>query len=418
MAALIVIFNFFMPTFNNKLGGDTGAGNLGAIVINAGMFVLLVLYFVFCNGLNIRNKLFYLIVLLFMAWLIVILFSILLSKEIVPRDIFEIHRPFLYFLTCLFGVHLSCWSKAQRVKLFKFVFFILTILSVISILQYFGYLQEFTALYSKRVNVISGRGVGTFVNPYDLSFVLILPVIFSLIYIYTNNFISIYLVCIIICILGLLATQSKTGLIVVLFSLFLALLSGLILNVKRKNNISYIRVLISFVFITILCYSIVYYLDVDYLMRNFSYLFVGLSEFASGDNNSFNIRMLQVSSVLDSKNTVMEVIFGNGVQKGNMDIIENEYLLYYYRYGVVGVIILFITLLSPIASSLYVLKNNVLKSNDKDWEFIFIISCFIWCIVTLVALITNAYIDIIRTQFLYYTIVGYLVSMAFKEKAI
>lgn len=399
-----ITFNFFMPTFNSML---TENNSLGAALINAGLFVILlplVLISFSSDYEHIYNNLIYIAFSMAMLWLVLIIIAILFSGSFIARDLFEVHRPPLYFLSFVTGVSLASLSEERRHEIFKFIFVSLFIIALFGVAQFFSFVDTLTSFYSKAVNVHSHRAVGTFVNPYDFAYILLFPVIFYfiksiLVSLYNFPFFIFYS-CV------LFFTQSKMGMIV--YALTIPLCWIIAVRVLNKwRNMKRLQMLFLLGFLLILgCIWGASLIDWSHVIERFSYSLNGIAEFSEGKNNSFNIRLQQISSVLEDKSSFFSIVLGSGIQKEMMSYLENEYLLFFFRYGVVGVLLLLFVIIPPVFKFNRLVRFSVVDCKSKN-DFLILLTIWIWLFVTLIALVNNAFLDIIRNQFFYYSMLGY-----------
>lgn len=412
LSVVILFYNFFMPTFNSIFGGESGISGTGAVIFNLGLAILLILFVAFTSLSNLpSNVLFYFSLLLALGWFVLICASILFSDIIIWRDTFELHRPILYFLTFLFGCHLASFSEERQLYYFKCFFFSLFVISLFAICQYNGLLDSLSRLYTKSHNVVTQRSTGVFVNPYDLAYIFLLPFLFCILFVVMKKFNSVQLIILPFFFLSILMSQSKTGVIILLASIVLTVM--LLCYFLLKNG-SLVRLLIFFVAVIILIAFLMISFDFSVLIDKFAYSFLGLMEFLDGKNNSFNIRLNQVSYIIESKKSILDVIIGNGVQKEVMDIIENQYYLFFYRYGVLGLFYIFSVIFVPLYFSIKLVFSKKFSTNIQQWERILYITIMLWILITIVAAYTNPYLDMIRNQFIYYSLCGFVITSYFK----
>ena len=122
--------------------------------------------------------------------------------------------------------------------------------------------------------------------------------------------------------MSILSTQSRTALIASIVSMLVVLL---------LSKISYLNKIITCSAFSFLFLSVLYFIDIDYVVAGFDLLL-------TGDNESANIRIDNLNQGLllfyDSP------YFGYGPAKNELSsVIDSEYVLILQRYGVVGVFI-------------------------------------------------------------------------------
>ncbi|HFN1031097.1 TPA: hypothetical protein ACHCIZ_004553, partial [Vibrio parahaemolyticus] len=144
---------------------------------------------------------------------------------------------------------------------------------------------------------------------------------------------------------------------------------------------------------------------------NLVYLVQASIRLMDGNDTSANIRLGQVEKILTLKeDSFFYLLFGNGVSKSVMDIIENQYFLYFFRYGFFGLL-----LLIAVMSSFLICSFNRLF-NDLNTERVhFSMAIFVWSLIFFVASFGNPFIDIIRIQFIYFFLFGYSLNFNRRE---
>lgn len=133
---------------------------------------------------------------------------------------------------------------------------------------------------------------------------------------------NLYFFLVIVLFMSILSTQSRTALIASIVSMLVVLL---------LSKISYLNKIITCSAFSFLFLSVLYFIDIDYVVAGFDLLL-------TGDNESANIRIDNLNQGLllfyDSP------YFGYGPAKNELSsVIDSEYVLILQRYGVVGVFI-------------------------------------------------------------------------------
>jgi hypothetical protein len=249
------------------------------------------------------------------------------------------------------------------------------------------------------------RFSGTFPNPYDFGYVLLLPLFISLIYVMFKSKINTRIFALIILIAALImlfGTQSRTSFIGLSFGvLYVLILLFFLLAKYRTHKFLNINMKLMFYFLIVVISCIIGY---DILKYNYSYLFTGLESFLlSGRTGSTDARLIELYHVKNSFTGLFDILIGNGVSKGEIKNLESSYLLYPFRYGLYGLFLLILIFGSSILYSF----NNIIKFKDTDPLFYsFIIGVHVWFIVTPIVSLTNCYIDMPRVQFIFFFIFG------------
>lgn len=154
-----------------------------------------------------------------------------------------------------------------------------------------------------------------------------------------------YIVCI-IQLLGILATQSRTGIVILL--IYASILVGKTLVIKKeistKKFVCLLTMLISFVcFISVKWDFVKKYLRFDTILSgNGRYI-----------QNVRRWNMLKESEII-------KIFFGHGLTNGRTIIFENSYLLTYYLFGIVGFTVFFFVIFNYIKHSINADINNLI----------------------------------------------------------
>ncbi|MDH5881662.1 hypothetical protein L8S15_21525 [Vibrio sp. S/42/10] len=406
---IIVIFAFFFPTFSNSLGSS------GAILVNGGLIVLCFLaLFAFNNGFFFGFFKFYrlprLYILSLLAFLVLFPVSVTVGiifndVDIDFRDFFELHRPVLYFFQfCFFYCYFDFSVKTQGLdktlrKIEITLVIVFTLVCFMAFVQFLKLDRSFLPYYTKMHNITSGRSSAPFTNPYDLSVFISFFCFYFLMKALFENKLNIFLFF--ISTIVLLFTQSKTGIVIVFFGVFIisplcVFTSMLYSGFSRKK----FKVLIFYFLATFLSVAI-FFINLDYIVENFRYLYVSFINVVEGNKvNSFSLRQIQVENAIDfANNSFFVTLFGNGPAKNEMEYVESSYTYYFFRYGILGLILYFIVpLLLAISASI----SNAIKQFRP-----FYIAVSIWLIILPVASGGNNFTDQVRLSTLYILLLAF-----------
>ena len=397
---LIFLYALIFPTFKNILGNTLGYGLLHISLIIISFTTLHI------SKYNISKK----IIFLGLITTIVILTSTLFNSKILsPKDILEIHRPFLYILTFLLPFvikwDLHIFNKFLKILLIIFIFFVF-----LSINSSFSISPEITSWYNSTTHMYRSRYSGTFPNPYDFGYILLLPFFVSLIYILSKSRIWIkfsYTLILILSVVMLIGTQSRTSLLGLLFGLlYLSIIFPLLFFKFKSLRFFKINIYIFLVFLIATSITIISY---NNLKANYSYLFVGIESFIkTGRTGSTDSRIAEFNHVKASYSGISDILIGNGVSKGEIKNLESSYLLYPFRYGLYGIFLIILIFGFTITYSF----KNIFKYKDTNWVFhSFIIGLHIWFVITPFVSLTNCYIDMPRVQFIYFFLFGLTLTL-------
>lgn len=386
MAIFILYYNLFFPTFSFI------SQSFGSIFLNGTLIVFGIIYCIF----NKVKKQYSLINIINLFYLFMILVVLLINGNLLSfKDIFELQRPLLYTLAFLIGFnyYLRIPLKKEFEKRIENIFNIFIIINFIKMLR----IDNIFMLYQRPKLANIGRLSGTFVSPYDYAYFLIFPLIFYIDKYILEKKIK-YFIKFIIILFSILLTQSRSQFITMIFSLFLYFT---LKSCEKGQKILLFKLIFKISSIVIL--MILYFWK--NIEQNFSYLIVGLNQFLSqgiNSNPSSKIRYEQLQLAI-SEFYKSKFFMGVGPNKASKLIFENQFALYLYRYGILGIIynLILISFLYFLAYSLLKQKKIKKKTNKP------LINGFAVFIFSLpIALLSNNIIDQIRISYFFYFIVG------------
>ncbi|CAK0749907.1 conserved membrane hypothetical protein [Gammaproteobacteria bacterium] len=404
----ILGFNFFFPTFNVIFGDPRP----GFMILN--IITLLCIVFSFLIIKPIFDNLSIAFLLFCILWSFVIIFDIflngLLGFDVFIRDLFELYRPVLYYASFLFGYSLyktnqNILSSLKLVILFSFVTILFSFVCYIFFDQ-FG--KQLLLFYTKEQNINARRLTGTFNNPYDFSYIIILP--FA--YYYLKFIIQggvLYALVMMLCLISILFSQSKAGIISLISAGFLVFaLVPFMFRLKSLGALSYFRFWIAPFFIMFL-FSLILILYGDQI----TYLIDGLLAISEGTDSSTNTRLHQIQYVIDSiSDNSIYIFFGYGPNKQDVDILENLFLLYFYRYGLFGILLILVWIFYPVIVLIKILRETI----DVENKIIFL-GCMIWFLCLIPSGLANNTVDQARISFAYFFIAGVILHFGRNSSA-
>jgi hypothetical protein len=339
-----------------------------------------------------------------------------LSQRIIINDLFELHRPVLYFLAFALPCGMR-WNRSS-LRVLKFGLLIILLVNLVFVnIQFFSPPDDLTFMtnyYQKPGNLLRmHRTGGTFDNPYDLCFILILPTIFYFCRLCIGKGSLISFIILAAITFAILTTQSRTGLVLYGASFVVtAIWAGFLgLKASRFRSISSKILLVFLVVGSGLILGMVCFYD-D-LHNNFSYSFSGIENLLlRGELDTLGARIEQFKYFLEGADrNLLTIIFGNGVSKGVARYLESYIVLYLFRYGLFGLFFVsLVVLFLPIFYSVKAFLKNY-KSRG-DFLDLLLLSLVIWYIVNLIACAVNPFMDIPRIQFFYYFFFGLVYSLS------
>jgi hypothetical protein len=145
----------------------------------------------------------------------------------------------------------------------------------------------------------------------------------------------------------------------------------------------------------------IYYKYYDILKTTFGYAVGGLESLAVGKNQSVNARQGQIQWAIENNEFVL---VGAGIGK-NVKMLESFYSLYYYRYGITGVL-LYLTIPFAAAFTAYKIAKEEFKAGRRTAAFY--LSLFVYYAVSPVGLLSSCNQDTPKTAFLFYGLIGFI----------
>lgn len=228
--------------------------------------------------------------------------------------------PYLMLLSLIDRVEGNVFNKIMSIviSLFIIVFFI-QFFNFLNLKEFFLkiYLSNDSGHFEKALN--GWRLTLTGSDPNIGAAIAVFLIIYCL-----DRFLSgankLYLLLVAILFVAILSTQSRTGLVASVVSMFIILILS---NVNFLN-----KILICFIFIILFSGSL-YFVDIDYIVAGYELSLVG-------ENESANIR-------IDNLNQGLSLFYnspylGYGPAKNEVStIIDSEYVLILQRYGLLGI---------------------------------------------------------------------------------
>jgi hypothetical protein len=379
------------PMFPSFFQGYTG--------INL-IFILGIIFVFFAGTIGIFDLKFsnvsFIYFCLFFSLILFSILSDLLNNILIISDLYEIIKPiaFLLFYTFYRKANINIKILEERTKNMIIVVFLL--LSIFCILEFFSpeIIRPISYFLYKRENlpVLRGKAIGSFQQTYQYAFILLLPLVYS----YTELLkkITVINICFFSIILfSFLLTQSRSMYITsgcaFLIILFLPYIYG-------KKIYVLLRVWFIVIFIAALILNI-YFKYQNELRIIFSYAINGLEAISEGNNNSVNHRSGQIRWAVGHNSNV---IVGQGISK-KIFFPESFYALYYYRYGMIGIIAY---LLLPIVTAVTSYKIAKKEYGNKISVFYFSLSVFY--LITPIAILSSCHQDTAKISLLFYGLMG------------
>lgn len=340
------------------------------------------------------------LVLLLSFFYLALLLSIaqdLLRGVTIFSDYFELVKPIAFLLFYSFYrysiVDVEVIER-KTVRVLIFIFIFLAVWSIIEII-FSDYLLNFSYWLYRResVPVLRNKAIGSFAQTYQFAYILLLPLNYSLIKLLKKVNVS-NLILFILIIVAILLTQSRSMYICVGFSCLLVFF--LPLFYRTPITVCKMLLVVSILFGGLV--SIFFYYE-DELREILAYAFYGFESILEGTNNSVGTRASQLYWAF--KNNDLFLI-GGGIGKGEM-MLESFYSLYYYRYGVIGIMLY---LLIPLRTAILAYRIAQKEEYVNVKQSIFYYSLFVFYLITPLAVISSCHQDTPKISFLFYGLIG------------
>ncbi|WP_261885789.1 O-antigen ligase family protein [Vibrio pomeroyi] len=330
--SFFIVVTIFYPTF---IFGTTVSQSQKILFLIQFLFISFVLFLSKIHLNNIKD-----VKSVFWPFLILFLISSVNFVIFLSKDVFNYLNSFRYFfypMCFMFGFIFSIKVKCQELYLHALLSFILFSQVLFVFGQYVYPESYFVTIFSERhlYDFLGKRVGGSFDWTYILGYFLITCLGYYVSCFYSDLKKRTSIVCSLVCIVGVLATQSRTALISLVFLLFFSSL------IHSKS----IREILKFLFYVILISIVslffsVYFLDLTYVTSTLST--DSINEGVSGLRLTH--RSEQISNIIDM--SFMQILVGS--PDSYEFTIENAYGHYLFRHGIFGLIIYVFAILASI----------------------------------------------------------------------
>jgi hypothetical protein len=386
------IFPFFFILF--PLFPKLFSGYIGFQII----FIMELIFVCICGMFRVYKFSFtiksFAIFLLFISNIVISILCDLFNDYLIISDLYEIIRPFAFLLFYTFYRKSNYEVKKLEITMVNSIILVFLLLSIYSVFEFLfpSVVRPISLiLYKRDYKSINGI-VGSFGVTYHFGYILLLPLIYSLISLLKHiSFKNIFLF--IIFFFTLLVIQSRS----VYITCAAAFIVTFFLPYLHYNSKSSFRIIMILI---ILIYAIVHiYITYQEQLRTMlHYAIVGLEAMSRGNNNSVNTRELQVYWAIENNKLIF---LGSGISK-NIMMLESFYAQYYYRYGLISIITYTIMLIVTASASYKIAKyENVNKKIS-----IFYYSLFVFFIISPIGLLSSCHQDSPKISFLFYGLIG------------
>jgi hypothetical protein len=383
------IFFIFFPLLPRLLPGNMGH----YIVLIMELFFVFVCgtFHVFKASLTVNS---FIVFLLFLFNIIISILCDLFNSYLIIRDLFEMVNPFafLLFYTLYRKSNLSI-SILESMVLHVIITSFL-ILSVYSIFEFLlPAIVRPISIFLYQMHAHSNtRAAGSFGVSYQFGYILLLPLMYSIIYflksISIKNFVFFSLFFI-----TLLLTQSRSIYITCAIGFGVVLcLPFFYSNIRVASRVIGIMLIIVFALVN------VYLHYQEELKELIGYAIYGFINISRGSDISVDIRSEQLLFAINNNKSIL---FGSGISKGITQL-ESFYSLYYYRYGLISISVYLIMLINTAIVSYRIAKYETVNLKIK----IFYLSLFVFFLISPVGLLNSNHQDTPKISFLFYGLIG------------
>ena len=284
------------------------------------------------------------------------------------RDLYEIQQPAMLVMTVLWAMSEYIDNKRFWRRLDQTLIKIAVVIVTIGFIQYSKILPGFSILYTKEWMLAKNRLSAPFRNPYDYSFIIG----FFSYYFLANGMLGKekngkYYLLFAVCVLSLLLSQSRSGLIALLFGLscvYLGLWRFGDAQLPKKEKIVRKRVILSLIAV-LLIVGVLFFAFFEEIALTFKYIANGINILMGDDPSSIGGgRTEQIAFTIDSLlKTPFSLLFGYGPSKNLPILLESVYAGIGFRYGILGLLVLMI---APLLIGIFAGTRNARRSIRQD----------------------------------------------------
>lgn len=335
---------------------------------------------------------------------------------VVTNDFFELIKPFSFLLYFSLGynAHFTSTEIKKYSSWFMLNFLVISLLSV-GEASVVCINDIFTILYKSPRLALKMKAVFSFISPYCLATILVLPFVYFLLMFFASRKLK-YIFAVLLCGSALLLTQSKTVFLGVILTFFIMICIVL----KSRWIIGRKRILFtSITFFIVIVMSLP--LLLMFAKEKLAYLYEGLEIFFKAFSNFDMLEVLNAQP--NTRLRFEQFLFALehqdffpliGVAIGKAVLMpESFYALYLYRTGLIGIFIhtfmvLFAVRRAALLSKHYAILNNIQLSS-------FYFSLVIFFISLVFSYFSSAVTDQTRIAFFFYFLIGHLYSIPLNQ---
>ncbi|MGX6591144.1 hypothetical protein [Cetobacterium ceti] len=397
---ILLYCNFYFPLFINYFGTN------GTIIFN--LLILVVLSYKIFHLRKIEYDLDLVIIFCGLGFLYLV--APFFNAESILHDYLQIYKPILFFLAYLLGRNIEKKNIYKILNILENIYIWQILVVLIYIYMPDGY-NKIAIFNTKSDNIYRIRRlVGTFSNPYDYAYYLNFMISYFL---FKFNFYKRkkYLLLIILGIINIFYSLSRTGLIILGLNILGVLIYKLfsIKKYKIKNIFKILVKLNLIIVIFFICASKVK----DYMYYKFPYIYFGFySLFYKGIKNTRSIAVRFEQYKYFDEVIEKNIFIGLGPCSTRNIYTESMYLLYLFRYGLLGFLYVLYLIYKGFYNSILAYRRMKKNINIK----ILILTFGLLNITNIISFFTNNYIDQVRNNTMYYLILGLISKLAKNKK--
>lgn len=387
-------------------------GTIGAILVNGGLLALAVLIVAWC-GVRIRfvdegeRTLALLVLVCLVYYMVAITFSTtFLAEDVIFRDLFELHKPVLHAASFLLA-SLTIATPADAERFRRILRWCFVLIVGVSILQLVAP-PAFAQLYTKSANIRAGRLAAPFGNPYDYGFAVSLFAYYFLFRYLERSGLK-DLAALAVALMMIVLTQSRTAVITLGFAL--AVLVPAVVWLRHREALSRLEIPPGVLRYGLLVLAVVAagVVLVVKFRHEVAYLVGGIQALIlRGEQSSLDVRLGQLEQTFELANqSILVALFGNGISKSGMEFLESGYAFYLFRFGVLGLVVIFILPLVVVTGRL--LQALVVRPERMD---ALAAAVLVWLASLFVASMGNNFTEQPRLSFMYYFMLGFALRWA------
>ena len=351
---------------------------------------------------------------IFCSMIFMNLFCIDLLRSVnftIANDFFELIKPVSFLLYFALGYTMR-FSEIQTERYTKTLMRFFVLISVLGTLEALvGSVDRlFAVIYKSPRSPLAHKAVFSFISPYCLAAMLVLPLFFYMFSFFGTKRIK-YLMAFLICALCMLLTQSKTVFLGVLLTFIIATMIVFFSKWVYGRK----RMIMTALVISVSA-VMAFPLIIIFAEKKLSYLYIGLEVFFKAFSSldvmkilnaqpNTRLRLEQFIFAAEAQDSVPLI----GVAIGKSVLMpESFYALYLYRTGLIG-ICAHVLMIFFAARRAFVLSRFYAESS-RAWLTAFYFSLFIFFISLVFSYFSSAVTDQTRIAFFFYFFIGHLYS--------